>query len=284
MQDVNEIASSIASHLGEIEGVAAVALSGAWARGVANLEADIDLSIFYYDHQRPSVDAMRALALELNSFLSAETVTDFWQQGPLLNGGAWLWVEGRRVNWQYRDVERVRSALDQAKAGGSTAYYQVGHPHGFFSHYYLGEVAHCRPLYDPDHVLRSLKRNTHPYPPSLKRSLATTFIREADLTLYAAQQALSQGDVFYATGCVYRCIACLVQVLHAVNEEYLMNERQGIASVMRLDERPDDFESVVTGVVNGLGTTLATRLENINQLRGLVQTIQVEHVNLLESG
>ncbi|HEX7071469.1 MAG TPA: hypothetical protein VF190_11715, partial [Rhodothermales bacterium] len=78
MQDVQEIAASIASHLGEIDGVAAVALGGTWAQSNTQLEADIDLSIYYHDEHRPNVQAMRALALELNSFLSADTVTDFW--------------------------------------------------------------------------------------------------------------------------------------------------------------------------------------------------------------
>ncbi len=284
MQDVHEIAASIATHLGEIEGVVSVALGGRWAQSNAQLEADIDLSIYYHDEKRPSVKEMRALAMELNSFLSAETVTDFWQQGPLLNGGAWLWVEGRRVNWQYRDLARVRAAMENARAGGSTGYYQVGHPHGFFSHYYLGEVAYCQPLFDPTAVLRQLKSRVLPYPQSLKRSLADGFVREADLTLFAAQRAVSQNDVFYATGSLYRAIACLVQVLHAVNERYIIGEHMAIESVMMLEERPEDFGSLVEDVLSQFGTVPDQRLDAINRLRGLVQQIQVEYVNPLLAG
>ena len=284
MQDVQEIAASIASHLGEIEGVAAVALGGTWAERDTQLEADIDLSIYYHDESRPNIKAMRALALELNSFLSADTVTDFWQQGPLLNGGAWLWVEGRRVNWQYRDLARVRAAMENARAGGSTGYYQVGHPHGFFSHYYLGEIAHCRPLFDPTGVLRQLKSRVVPYPQALKRALADGFVKEADLTLFAAQRAVSQDDVFYANGCIYRAIACLIQVLHAVNERYITGERMAVEAVMLLDDRPDDFGLVVGDVLSKFGTAPDQRLEAINRLRGLVQQIQVEFVNPLLAG
>lgn len=281
MQDVQEIAASIASHLGEIDGVTSVALAGTWAQSSTQLEADIDLSIYYHDEHRPNIHAMRALALELNSFLSAETVTDFWQQGPLLNGGAWLWVEGRRVNWQYRDLARVRAAMENARAGGSTGYYQVGHPHGFFSHYYLGEIAYCRPLFDPEGTLRQLKSSVVPYPEPLKRSLADGFVREADLTLFAAQRAVSQDDVFYANGCIYRAIACLIQVLHAVNERYITGERMAVDAVMLLSDRPDDFEAIVGDVLSRFGSAHEQRLETISRLRGLVQQIQVEYVNPL---
>ena len=284
MQDVHEIAASIASRLGEIEGVTAVALGGTWAQSSSQLEADIDLSIYYHDENRPSVKEMRSLAMELNSFLSADTVTDFWQQGPLLNGGAWLWVEGRRVNWQYRDLARVRAAMENARAGGSTGYYQVGHPHGFFSHYYLGEIAYCRPLFDPTGILRQLKARVTPYPPALKRSLADGFVREADLTLFAAQRAVSQNDLFYANGCIYRVIACLIQVLHAVNERYITGERMAIDSIAQLEERPEEFGSIVADVLSQFGTAPDQRLEAINRLRGLVQQIQIEYVNPLLAG
>lgn len=284
MQDVHEIAASIASHLGEIDGVAAVALGGSWAQDESQLDGDIDLSIYYRDERRPDVEEMRALALQLNSFLSAETVTDFWQQGPLLNGGAWLWVEGRRVNWQYRDLARIQAAIENARAGGSTGFYQLGHPHGFFSHYYLGELAYCKPLYDPSGILRQLKHRVEVYPQPLKRSLAEGFIKEADLTLFAAQRAVSQGDIFYASGCLYRAVACLVQVLHAVNERYITGERMAIESVMKLEERPPDFDVMVAEVLSRFGSVPDARLDAINRLRGAAQQIQIEHVNPLIAG
>src|SRR5690606_20114507 len=156
--------------------------------------------------------------------------------------------------------------------------YQVGHPHGFFSHYYLGEVAYCQPLFDPTGVLRQLKSRILPYPSALKRSLADGFIREADLTLFAAQRAVSQNDVFYATGCLYRAVACLVQVLHAVNERYIIGERTAIESVMMLDDRPEEFSTIVEDVLSQFGTAPDQRLDAINRLRGLVQQIQIEYV------
>ncbi|HEX7070728.1 MAG TPA: hypothetical protein VF190_07975, partial [Rhodothermales bacterium] len=193
-------------------------------------------------------------------------------------------VEGRRVNWQYRDLARVRAAMENARAGGSTGYYQVGHPHGFFSHYYLGEVAYCRPLFDPSGVLRQLKSRVVPYPPALKRALADGFVREADLTLFAAQRAVSQDDVFYATGCLYRSIACLIQVLHAVNERYITGERLAVDAVMLMDEHPEDFGATVTEILSQFGASPDQRLEAINRLRGLIQQIQVEYVNPLLAG
>ena len=281
MQDEHEIAASIASQLGEVSGVKAVALADSRSCEGWPQEEDIDLRIYYDDSRRPSVSELQGLANQLNSFMSSEMVTDFWHQGSLLNGEAWLWVEGRRVRWQYRDVGRVRSAMEHARSGGTTVYYRVGYPHGFFSYYFLGEIACSQPLFDPEGILRQLKKEAFPYPEPLKRALAEGFVREADVTLFGAQRAVSADDLFYASGCVYRAIACLIQVLHAINGRYVVGERLGVEAVNDLAEHPSDFKKVVQGVLSRFGMNRDDRMEAIKQLRGLTREIQVEYVNPL---
>jgi hypothetical protein len=64
--------------------------------------------------------------------------------GPWVNGGGWLTVNGWRVDWIYRDLDRVRRVWADCCQGGYEVGVQAGHPLGFYSHAYAGEVALCR--------------------------------------------------------------------------------------------------------------------------------------------
>ena len=281
MQDVFDLAGEIGRRLGEIKGVIAVALGGSWARGRAALDADIDLNIYYEDDTRPSIGALRKLAVALNPSVSPEMVTDFWAKGQLLNGGAWLWVEGRRIDWRYQDLDHVRRAVEQTRSGVFACYYQPGFPHGFFSHYIMGEVFYAKPLYDPTGAFEQLKALTEPYPQALRHALIKAFAHEADVALYTAQKAAAHEDVFYATGCIYRCAACLVQVLFAVNQRYITSEHKAIEAVMHLPDRPDHFGEVVTAALAHPGWKADTLQDAIDGLQALVSEIQLHYVKPL---
>ena len=66
MQVPIETAQSVADRLGQIDGVVAVVLGGSRTRGTASPDSDIDLGIYYDPDQRPALEALRALAQELN--------------------------------------------------------------------------------------------------------------------------------------------------------------------------------------------------------------------------
>ncbi|HET6568275.1 MAG TPA: hypothetical protein VFG50_09955 [Rhodothermales bacterium] len=281
MQDVQELAQSIADNLGRIDGIVAVSLDDPWASGEAVLDADITLGLYYRDTERPRVEALRDLAYRLNSSLSGDVVTDFWAQGPILNGGAMLWVEGRRIDWQYRETEYVRGEIEQARRGIVMGHYQAGYPNGFFSHYLVGIVNHCRPLFDPVGELADLKLSTSPYPPELKEALLRSFSREADLTLFAAQRAAAEEDIFYTTGCLDRCVSCLAQMLFAYNEQYLSHERGAVERLMDLAHRPDHFAGLVSSVLGNPGGVASKLQESVGQLQSLASEIQLEYIKPL---
>jgi predicted nucleotidyltransferase len=152
-----ELAQHIAGLLGEIEGVEALALGGSWARGEAHPDSDLDIGIYYQPYRPPSVALLRDLARELDDRHLPGLVTDFGEWGPWINGGGWLRVEDRPVDWLYRDLESVSRTIAECRAGRPTCHYQPGHPHGFHSHIYAGEVHYCKVLYDPFDNLAALK-------------------------------------------------------------------------------------------------------------------------------
>ncbi|MEE3918584.1 hypothetical protein V2I01_08805 [Micromonospora sp. BRA006-A] len=85
--------------------------------------------------------------------------------GPWVDGGGWLRVGGVAVDWIYRDLDRVHRVWADCRAGRYTVEAQAGHPLGFYSHAYAGEVALGRVLGDPTGELTALRAETVDYPP-----------------------------------------------------------------------------------------------------------------------
>ncbi len=257
------LAQRVAARLGQVDGVVAVVLGGSWSRGTAHLDSDIDLGIYYDPPHPPSIAALRQLAQESDDRHLPDLVTDFGEWGPWVNGGAWLQIDGRHVDWLFRDLDRVAYATDECRAGRPTCDYQVGHPHGFHNHIYLGEVHVCRPLHDPSGRLAHLKTLTDDYPPLLRQALINTYLFEAQFSIDIARKPAQRGDGAYVAGCLFRCVACLVQVLFALNGEYFLNEKGSVAAIDSFASHPDGFGASVTKALGVLGEGGIIELEQL---------------------
>jgi predicted nucleotidyltransferase len=266
----------IAARLGRIDGVVAVALGGSWARGAARPDSDFDLGLYYRPERQPPVEALCRLAQELDDRHPPNAVTAFGEWGPWINGGAWLEIEGHRVDWLYRDLDRVARTIAACRAGQPTCDYQIGHPHGFHSHMYMGEVYHARVLHDPDGALAALQALTAEYPPPLRRRLIDRFLFEAQFTVDISRKPARRGDVFYVSGCLFRCIACLVQVLFALNRRYFLNEKGAVASIETFPLRPADFGETAARVFEHGGAGVAS-IDQCAELVVAVRQLCVEH-------
>lgn len=266
-----KIAQNIASRLAQIEGVRAVVLGGSWARGAADANSDIDLGI-YYDGQL-DISSLRSLAAELDDSHSGDSVTKIGGWGPWINGGAWLTVNGQRVDWIYRDLSLVHQIVEACIAGNPKVYYQPGHPHGFHTHIYLAEIALCQPLHDPYNDVASLKALAIPYPPALKRALINT-LWEAEFALDTSRKSAARGDVFHVTGGLFRCAAVLVQVLFALNEQYWMNEKGSIQAISRFPLHPQNWEDRITRVLAQPGDTPTALLASLTAFDALVSEVR----------
>jgi predicted nucleotidyltransferase len=271
VEPVLELAEGIAARIGELEGVAAVALGGSWARGGASPDSDADLGI-YYEPIRPfAIEDLRRLARELDDRRPDDAVTGFGEWGPWINGGGWLVIGGQRVDWLYRDLAHVRRAIEECRAGRPALHHQPGHPHGFHTHIYLGEIHHCVPLHDPRNVLRDLKTLAAPYPRLLKKALVRSQLWKAGFALYTTRSSVERGDVFHASGSFFQCVACLVQTLHALSESYPINEKGALEAVDTLALRPDGFVETASAVLSCPGDSpdrLRVSLEHLEHLAG----------------
>jgi predicted nucleotidyltransferase len=170
------LAERVATRLGEVPGVVAVTLGGSWARGEADAASDVDLGLYYLADRRPSVATLNDLAQELDDRHPATAGTEFGAWGAWMDGGAWLTIEGRRVDWLFRDVGRVATVVADCLAGRVACTYQPGHPHAFHAHVYAGEVHHARILHDPERALAALQAQTVPYPAALREAVVRRYL------------------------------------------------------------------------------------------------------------
>ena len=82
-----KLSEMVATRLGGIEGVEAVALGGSWARGETHPNSDVDLGIYHRPESPPRIENLRLLAWELDDRHLPEAVTGFGKWGPWINGG-----------------------------------------------------------------------------------------------------------------------------------------------------------------------------------------------------
>lgn len=268
------LAHRIADQLAQVEGVVAVVLGGSWARGTAQPGSDLDIGIYYRTAQPPSLAALQQLAQQLDDRHLPDLLTDFGGWGPWINGGGWLTIDAQPVDWLYRDLDRVAAVVEACSAGKPTLDHQPGHPHGFHSHIYLGELFFCGPLRDPDGVIAPFKAQITPYPPLLKQALIDHFLWQAEFALGVARKAVSRNDVFYVSGCLFQNVACLVQVLYALNERFFINEKSSLAETEAFPLRPPAFGAIVQSVLGAPGTTPQALNNSIDQLMALTTVVQ----------
>ncbi len=268
------LAREAADRLGRIEGVVAVVLGGSWARGDAGPASDIDLAIYYEPDRSPSIDALRLLARELDDRHAADLVTGFGGWGPWINGGGWLSIGGRAVDWLYRDLARVRRVIDECRAGQPTYHPQPGHPAGFHSHIYLGEVHYCRPLHDPIGTAAALKEIAAVYPPLLRRALIDTYLWQAGFALEVGRKGALRDDPYYVAGALFQCASCLAQVLFALNRRYYINEKGSVRAVDSFPLRPDGFGDTVMAVLAHPGETAQELSDSIERLAVIVRATE----------
>jgi hypothetical protein len=267
---------SLLEDLKTVPGIRAIVLGGSRARGSGDRSSDTDLGI-YYDPERPlDVAALELVAAERDERKQSGLVTSIGGWGPWINGGGWLQVDGSAVDLLYRDTARVESVIDGCTAGHIEAVYQPGHPLGFLSSIYAGEIVVCQTLWDPTGWVWRSKNRLADYPPALREELVRRFGFEAGFCLLIAEKPVRRADVSYVAGCVFRAVSCLLVVLFALNREHWLNEKGALRLAGGFRTVPPRFcervEAIWGSVVKD-PDSLKAALATVRELNDEVQTL-----------
>lgn len=253
MEAPDALLERIVPVLAQVPGVVAVALGGSRARGEAHAASDYDIGLYFNEGAGLDVGRLLEAARGLVDDPIAAKVTEVGGWGPWIVGGGWLAIAGRKVDLLYRPLESVERVIRDCCEGRVSMDYQPGHPHGFCSAIWMGEVALCRPLSDPAAALATLKVMTVPYPDPLRVALIRRFRWEALFSIENAETAVPRGDKTYIAGCVFRSLACAAQALFAINRRYLINEKGALAAASRLPLTVANLAERVVGVWRAIG-------------------------------
>ena len=276
MDTPDPLLERVSPALAVVPGVVAVVLGGSRARGAAHASSDTDIGLYFSERAGLDVERLRGVVKGLVDEPAAAQVTEVGGWGPWIVGGGWLSVAGKKVDLLYRPIELVETVIRGCREGRVSMDYQPGHPHGFCSAIWMGEVALCRPLSDSQGAIARLKAMTTPYPDALREALIRRFQWEMLFSIENARTALPKGDETYIAGCAFRSLACAAQVLFAVNRRYVINEKGATAGAARLPLTVDNLTERVKSVWQAIGLcafdVALTELVSIeHELAGLVE-------------
>lgn len=215
----------IVPRLAGVSGIDAIVLGGSRARGTAQQASDYDIGLYFSAARPLDTDQLLHVVTTLVDDPSAARVTAIGEWGPWIVGGAWLRIGGHKVDLLYRSVEEVAEVIEACRSGEISMHYQAGHPHGFCSAIWMGEIALCKVLHDPADIIARLKQATSPYPEPLREALINRFRWEILFSIENGELAAMREDQSHVAGCAYRALACIAQVLFALNGRYLINEK-----------------------------------------------------------
>jgi hypothetical protein len=259
-----------------VPGVVALALGGSRATGAAHASSDTDIGLYFRGRAGLDVQHLLEVVKGLVDEPAAAQITEVGGWGPWIVGSGWLTIAGKKVDLLYRPIESVETVIRDCREGRINMDYQPGHPHGFCSAIWMGEVALCQPLSDPEGALAQLKAMTVPCPDGLREALIRRLQWEVQFSIENAQTAIPKGDKTYIAGCAFRSLACAAQVLFAVNRRYLINEKGALAAAAWLPLTVDNLAERAKTVWRAIGLrafdVALTELGSIErELAGLVE-------------
>jgi predicted nucleotidyltransferase len=215
----------------DMPGACAVALGGSRAEGRMDAHSDWDLAVYY----RGTLDTTR---------LSARgTVHPPGAWGRIMNGGAWLVIDGTKVDVLLRDLDVVEHWCDQAEAGRFEVDALLGYVAGCPTYSLHAELSRGR-------VLRGALPERASYPDALAVAASSRWRFSCAFSLEHARMRAERGDV---VGTLGQAAKAAIEKAHAVLAEqrtWVLNEkrileRAGLAGLHALFSEAPQREQLV---------------------------------------
>jgi predicted nucleotidyltransferase len=201
-----------ADRLAALPTVRAIALGGSRAQGTHRPDSDWDLAIYYRGAFDP--DDLRAVG-----WAGEVSAIGAWG-GGVFNGGAWLTVDGRRVDIHYRDLDVVEHELAEAEAGRFRVEPLMFHLAGIPTYLVIAELA-------INEVLRGELPRPAGYPDALRDTASERWRGTAAATLaYARAHHAPHGCLTEVAGAVATAALHSGHAVLAARGEWVTNEKR----------------------------------------------------------
>ncbi len=227
----------IADQLAAIPGVVAVTLGGSRATNTAAPDSDWDFGLYY----RGSLDPADIVALGWPGRVFAP---GDW--GRIVNGGAWLTIDGTKVDLIYRDLDEVLRWTRAAEDGRFEIQREVGYIAGIATYIVAGELALARVL--------SGELPRPRFPQRLRETAPAAWFTIASGALHFADIYAGRDDPVCCLANICQAVLATAQGRLAAAGEWVLNEkrivdRAGLASIQdRLRQRGQDMTTLVSDI------------------------------------
>lgn len=269
---VFSIIQSVTDKLALLPFIEGVVLGGSRASGSHDKDSDIDIGI-YYDPETFDLNALNQVASQLDDEKREQLIYPPGAWGEWVNGSGWLIINGYHVDLILRDINRVKQIINDTNQGIVSTHYQTGHPHGYISAMYRGELAISQVLVSKSSTLMELKKQAKFYPEALKKKMISFFMFETGFSFMFVEANLKSNDKYYIAGHVFRMISCINQVLFAYNNTYCINEKKAIKLIESFEYKPQNYAQRVNQIFSLLGHSLDDCFEIIKDLYEEVKEI-----------
>jgi hypothetical protein len=227
----------LAGRLAAIPGVVAVTLGGSRATNTAVADSDWDFGLYY----RGSLDPADVAALGWPGRVFAPG-----EWGEIVNGGAWLTVDGVKVDLIYRDLDVVLRWTAAAVEGEFQIQREVGYVAGIATYVLAGELALGRVL------AGQLPRPA--FPDKLRQTAPVAWNRLASGAWHFAEVHAQRHDRVACLANLGQAVLAAAQGRLAAAGEWVLNEkrlaeRAGLADVLDpLEQSPWTLPGLVSEV------------------------------------
>jgi hypothetical protein len=231
----------LSGELASLPGVLAVALGGSHAQGTHRPDSDWDYAVYYRGAFDP--DCIRAKGW------SGEIFGIGGWGGGVMNGGAWLAIEGRRVDIHYRDLKDVEHWCAEAAVGRFKKELLLFYAAGIPTYVVMAELA-CNRI-----LAGELPRPD--YPEALASEAGRRWYDDALRSLgYAVAALRSRTDVTVALANASRGLIEAAHSVLAYRRQWALNEkgiveRAGLGECAELilgSQDPHTLEAAITQV------------------------------------
>ncbi|MFT4037231.1 MAG: nucleotidyltransferase domain-containing protein [Thermomicrobiales bacterium] len=237
--------TTVVERVARVPGVKAVTLGGSRARGMARPDSDWDFGLYY----RGSIDteAIRALGYP-------GQVVEPGEWGRIVNGGAWLEVDGERVDLLYRDLDVVEHWIEESNAGRFEIDFVAGHITGLPTYTLAGELA-----------MGTVLRGNVPRPSftaELRRTAPPRWEGEAAFSLMVAEAHADRGEATGVAGLLARAVLASAHARLATRGAWALNEK-GIIARAGLDDAGE--------ILTAVGWTPKRLHDSISRMRDVLR-------------
>jgi predicted nucleotidyltransferase len=207
--------ATLAAQLAVLPGALAVVLGGSRATATHRPDSDWDLGVYYRGSRRALAPG------DVRGLGHAGHVSELGEWGPVVNGGAWLTIDGVAVDVLYRDLDAAERWLGEARAGRFEVLMQNGYVVGAPTYVLVGELAVSVP------VAGELPRPG--FPVALAEAAPARWRGRAGVSLMFARIHAGAGDAVCCAGMLAGAVLCAAHARLAERREWVLNEKRLVA-------------------------------------------------------